>query len=165
MNNALPTARQVKDVIGQIDVGTCRVAHCDNWGDERWPWRVYGAPNAEGDRELLDEFAQYREAVAFARKITKGDSMKNPHAVALGRSGGNVKSAVKAAAAIKNGRRGGRPPRTLDQAAVALRTAAVAFANLGPAKDLNDSEGSRANIRLLKAALVYAELANEDHTP
>ncbi len=35
--------------------------------------------------------------------------MKNPHAVALGRNGGSVTSKAKAAAARKNGKRGGRP--------------------------------------------------------
>lgn len=36
-------------------------------------------------------------------------SKKNPHAVALGRKGGKVKSDAKAKAARKNGRKGGRP--------------------------------------------------------
>jgi len=43
----------------------------------------YGCPNCEGD--------------------------KNPHAVALGRRGGRVKSQAKAAAARANGVKGGRP--------------------------------------------------------
>jgi len=36
---------------------------------------------------------------------------KNPHAVALGKLGGKVKSAAKASAARINGRKGGRPPK------------------------------------------------------
>ncbi len=36
---------------------------------------------------------------------------KNPAAVALGRRGGKVTSEAKAAAARKNGKRGGRPRR------------------------------------------------------
>jgi hypothetical protein len=34
---------------------------------------------------------------------------KNPHAIALGRAGGKVKSEAKAAAARENGKKGGRP--------------------------------------------------------
>jgi hypothetical protein len=34
---------------------------------------------------------------------------KNPHAVALGRLGGKVKSDAKTAAVRENGKRGGRP--------------------------------------------------------
>ena len=64
----LPTAREVKSVLGQVDVGACRVVHHDNWGDARFPWRVYGPPDADGMRDMLDDFAQYREAVSFARK-------------------------------------------------------------------------------------------------
>lgn len=41
---------------------------------------------------------------------------KNPHAVALGRRGGQVggkvKSEAKAAAARENGKKGGRPPKS-----------------------------------------------------
>lgn len=68
----LPTARVVKDVMGQIDVGVCRVSHHDNWGDARFPWRVYGPPDEDGERAILDDFAQYREAVAFAKRQKVG---------------------------------------------------------------------------------------------
>jgi hypothetical protein len=37
---------------------------------------------------------------------------KNPAAVALGRLGGSVKSEAKAAAVRKNGKKGGRPPKS-----------------------------------------------------
>ena len=40
------------------------------------------------------------------------DTPKNPHAVALGRLGGAVSSARKAAAVRENGKKGGRPPRS-----------------------------------------------------
>jgi hypothetical protein len=36
---------------------------------------------------------------------------ENPAAVALGRLGGRIRSEAKAAAARRNGRRGGRPPK------------------------------------------------------
>lgn len=36
---------------------------------------------------------------------------KNPHAVALGRRGGKVRSDTKRLAAQQNGKRGGRPKR------------------------------------------------------
>ena len=39
---------------------------------------------------------------------------KNPHAVALGRRGGLVKSLKKRLAVIQNGKLGGRPPKKLD---------------------------------------------------
>lgn len=38
---------------------------------------------------------------------------KNPHAVALGRKGGQAKSAAKTAAARANAKKGGRKPQTL----------------------------------------------------
>ena len=38
---------------------------------------------------------------------------KNPHAVALGRRGGRVKSAAKIAAARNNGKKGGRPRKVI----------------------------------------------------
>lgn len=38
--------------------------------------------------------------------------MKNPHAVALGRLGGSVKSNRKKKAARENGKKGGRPMKT-----------------------------------------------------
>lgn len=42
-------------------------------------------------------------------------SRKNPHAVALGRKGGSVKSERKAETARENGKKGGRPKKTDDQ--------------------------------------------------
>jgi hypothetical protein len=38
-------------------------------------------------------------------------SVKNPHAVALGRKGGKVRSAAKAQAVRENGKKGGRPKK------------------------------------------------------
>lgn len=46
---------------------------------------------------------------------------KNPHAVALGRKGGRVTSAEKAAAARVNGRKGGRPKQKTDITRVVIR--------------------------------------------
>ena len=37
---------------------------------------------------------------------------KNPHAVALGRLGGSKATEAQKAAARRNGRKGGRPPKT-----------------------------------------------------
>jgi len=68
----LPTAREVKAVLGQVEVGPYLVSHHDNWGDERFPWRVLGIPDADGFREILDEFPQYRLAVRFARSLMRG---------------------------------------------------------------------------------------------
>jgi len=40
--------------------------------------------------------------------------MKNPHAVALGKKGGKIKSKAKSLAAKANGRLGGRPKKAGD---------------------------------------------------
>lgn len=39
---------------------------------------------------------------------------KNPHAVALGRKGGKIKSEAKTEAARANGKKGGRPKKITD---------------------------------------------------
>jgi hypothetical protein len=66
-----PSARQVRDALGHVDIGPHRVAH-DQRQDDRFPWRVLSAPDAEGFREEIDRFAQYREAIRFARKLERG---------------------------------------------------------------------------------------------
>ena len=53
----------------------------------------------------------------------------------------------------------------LSRAAVRLRTAAVEFAKLGPPKDVRDSIGLKANTRLLRAALTYAETVKSIKEP
>jgi len=65
----LPGAIEVRDVMGYVEIDGFRVEHHDNWGDERFPWRVR-APLANDEREVLDEFATFREAVRFIRKET-----------------------------------------------------------------------------------------------
>jgi hypothetical protein len=52
------------------------------------------------------EFADGRRLFVAAFRVK---TAKNPAAVSLGRRGGQVTSAAKAAAARKNGQRGGRP--------------------------------------------------------
>ena len=42
--------------------------------------------------------------------MTRAQARKNRHAVALGKLGGAAKTPAKAAAARRNGKRGGRPP-------------------------------------------------------
>ena len=46
-----------------------------------------------------------------------------------------------------------------------MRTAAVEFAKLGPPKDVRDSIGLKANTRLLRAALTYAETVKSIKEP
>lgn len=65
----LPTAKEVKQILGFVDIGKYRIDHHDNWGDERFPWRVLGPADAEGFRETVEEFARYRDAVQFAKKF------------------------------------------------------------------------------------------------
>lgn len=50
---------------------------------------------------------------------------------------------------------------TKHQAEVALREAAVEFASLGPPKDARDSDGLRANRKLLRAASKIAGMAKK----
>jgi len=72
----LPSARVVKELLGQIDVGAYLVSHHDNWGDERFPWRVLSPPDEQGFREILDEHAQYRTAVQDAYRRDQQRSKK-----------------------------------------------------------------------------------------
>ena len=67
---------------------------------------------------------------------------KNPHAVALGRRGGQVRSAMKAAAVRRNAKKGGRKPkfelgdraRGNDQAPNEYRNRVGTIAEIGPSK-------------------------------
>ena len=53
----------------------------------------------------------HRAEIEAARTSGKKGKMSNIHAVNLGRHGGRSKSPAKQAAARRNGRRGGRPPK------------------------------------------------------
>ncbi len=68
-----PTATEVRQVLKYVDVGAYLVQHHDNWGDERFSWQVLGPPDLADDglRAHLDEFPQFREAVAFAKKMQR----------------------------------------------------------------------------------------------
>lgn len=77
--NRFPTAREVKDVLGHVDIGHFRVSHNSAAGQQnmRFLWEVRGPETpAGGCREVLDEFATYREAVADARAREKKRSEK-----------------------------------------------------------------------------------------
>lgn len=63
----LPTARSVRDVLGHVDVGCCRVSYDNRWGDERFPWVVYGPVTSDDMRDRLEEFPQYKQAIQFAK--------------------------------------------------------------------------------------------------
>lgn len=67
----LPTARDVRTVYGHVDIGDYRVRHYDNWGDERFPWQVLGPCDENGERDVIESFPQYREAVAFAKRCAR----------------------------------------------------------------------------------------------
>ena len=70
---ANPGARAVRDVLGHIEVYEYRVSYqaSDQWDDDRFPWQVRGPGDADGMRDVLDEFASYREAVADAKRRHK----------------------------------------------------------------------------------------------
>jgi len=73
MKTPLPSAKVVRDVLGHVDIGAYRVSRNmlsaqQNW---RFLWRVLGPEEADGTREIVEEFPSYREAVSFARKLEK----------------------------------------------------------------------------------------------
>jgi hypothetical protein len=62
-----PLARVVRDVLGQVVVGKLLVSFTDSTaGRSRFPWRVYGIEMEDGTRDILEDFAQYREALDYA---------------------------------------------------------------------------------------------------
>lgn len=62
-----PPAMLVRKVLGQVHVGKLIVSfHDTTVGRSRFPWRVYGIEQEDGTRDILDDFAQYREALDFA---------------------------------------------------------------------------------------------------
>ena len=65
-----PPARDVVDRHGVVEYGLYRLEH-DNRGGTSEPWRVFGPPDARGDRECLDEHARYREACAKVRHLER----------------------------------------------------------------------------------------------
>ena len=73
----MPDARAVRDVMGYVAIDGFRVAHVNNWGDERFPWHVQGPVGSGGDADLpearadLESFPRFSEAVAFARRAAK----------------------------------------------------------------------------------------------
>ena len=67
----LPSAQAVRKACGCVEIGEYRVSHLDNWGDERYPWKLYGPCDEHGERDLLDSFPQYRQAVAAAKRLGK----------------------------------------------------------------------------------------------
>lgn len=75
----VPTAREVKAVGAKIRVAARSglhkfdVSHKDNWGDERFPWRVssvlvVGTNRPAESSICLDEFPSLRAALADARR-------------------------------------------------------------------------------------------------
>lgn len=68
----LPTARTVKNVLGQIRIGKAVVSYRRTTaGPDRFPWRV-SEDIANDDNRHVDEFATYREAVRCAKMINAG---------------------------------------------------------------------------------------------
>jgi hypothetical protein len=67
---------------------------------------------AAGEAAGLEHYRRAGEMLLEARALIVGRAMrprKNPHAVALGRKGGQAKSAAKTAAVRENAKKGGRP--------------------------------------------------------
>lgn len=70
----LPSARFLRDVAGWVRIGTHTVSFSPHYGNQDRPWRVYGPPGADDVPECLDEFARYREAVAYAKRAQQKPS-------------------------------------------------------------------------------------------
>lgn len=137
----LPSAQEVRDAHGQIEIGAFLVER--NHQDSTYPWQVMGPADPDGSREGLDEFRQLREAVRDA------------------------KARAKRLAAIVNFPKKGTPPANSTPQAIALRVAAMAFSGhatkpMTPARRKleevypEDVRGMRLNRELLAAALAYA---------
>lgn len=74
-----PDSRTVKDVLGAFDIrfmdgSWFTVKHHNNWGDSRFPWEVERKTDPTKDEPRdpdWDDFAQFREAVAAAKRRAK----------------------------------------------------------------------------------------------
>ncbi len=68
----LPSAREVRDVLLHVEIGEFSVRYNMLAGQQncRFKWQVRG-PLVGVVREVLDEFATYREAVSDARRREK----------------------------------------------------------------------------------------------
>jgi hypothetical protein len=69
IHGKLPTAREAKDSQEYVVIGKYAVSrNCnDQQQNMRFLWRVHGPMQKDGTREILDDFATYREAVKDAR--------------------------------------------------------------------------------------------------
>src|SRR5258708_38169164 len=65
-----------------------------------------------GDKKVLADIAKVRGWMEETEKVIDDECMKNLHAVALGKKGGEIKSEKKAAAARENAKKCGRPRTT-----------------------------------------------------
>lgn len=66
-----PTSKQVRDVLGQIRIGLFLVDRNpnDQQQDLGELWRLKGPPDADGVREIVEQFDTYREAIRAGRKL------------------------------------------------------------------------------------------------
>lgn len=69
----LPSAKEVRDVLGHVDIGAYRVSRNMMSAQQNWRflWRVLGPEQTDGTREIIEEHASYREAVADARRMER----------------------------------------------------------------------------------------------
>lgn len=77
----LPSARAAKAVGATIVIASAclrfHVYHHDNWGDERFSWRLVRLSGMGDGGEIstpVDEFASMREAVRKAKKLAASSS-------------------------------------------------------------------------------------------
>lgn len=75
VTRGLPSAREAKESQRYVEIGRYAVSHnpLDQQQNSRFLWRVHGPLGEDGTRDILDDFATYREAVNDAKARERAD--------------------------------------------------------------------------------------------